>query len=156
MIFNTYNWNIFVSSKIWCRIFLIVRVVLTSSNFFVLYIGRWLVGETPVYASGTYPQGQRGQITSHSLCSYSRLHRRRYNYIRSKSNWQFYTICRRKIGKYKFDQFIKEKFCFRKKTTHVQWVCWITMKSSSSPIKGIKLKYSECTIIECIACRSLP
>lgn len=122
--------------------------------FTVLYIGRWLVGETPVYACGTYPQGQRGQITSHSLCSYSRLHRRRYNYIRSKSNWQFYTICRRKIGKYKFDQ-LKEKFCFRKKTTHVQWVCWITMKSSSSPIKGIKLKYSECTIIECIACRSL-
>lgn len=121
--------------------------------FTVLYIGRWLVGETPVYASGTYPQGQRGQITSHSLCSYSRLHRRRYNYIRSKSNWQFYTIRRRKIGKYKFDQ-LKEKFCFRKKTTHVQWVCWVTMKSSSSPIKG-KLKYSECTIIECIACRSL-
>lgn len=71
-----------------------------------------------------------------------------------KKQLTIYTICRRKIGKYKFDQ-LKEKFCFRKKTTHVQWVCWITMKSSSSPIKG-KLKYSECTIIECIACRSLP
>lgn len=66
--------------------------------FTVLCIGRWLVGETPVYASGTYPQGQKGQITSHSLCSYSRLHRRRYNYIRLNATENFLLSVEEKLG----------------------------------------------------------
>lgn len=154
MIFNTYNWIIFVSSKIWCRIFLIVRVVLTSSNFYCFVY--WQVtggGDTSVRLWYLSSRSERSNYVTQSL-QLQQTSSEKVQLYKVKKQLTIYTICRRKIGKYKFDQ-LKEKFCFRKKTTHVQWVCWVTMKSSSSPIKG-KLKYSECTIIECIACRSLP
>lgn len=153
MIFNTYNWNIFVSSKIWCRIFLIVRVVLTSYFWlFCILAGDWWGRHqcTPLVLILKVREVKLHHTVSAATADFIG----EGTIIYGQKATENFIFSRRKIGKYKFDQ-LKEKFCFRKMTTHVQWVCWVTMKSSSSPIKG-KLKYSECTIIECIACRSLP